>query len=150
MLIQLPFNINSSIVILEGDYTNSKLKNVIDISSVSDMSGYELCDLLRNDLSLLQLSDQQSYPYSDRLIEYLLFNVITDRDEFHHDIEDIQDKYSQYYKSSKLYGIWDNILRYKIYMDFNKNKKISNIDTNGFVDKDTESFILRKHKLGEN
>lgn len=149
MLIQLPFNINSSIVILEGDYTNSKLKNVIDISSVSDMSGYELCDLLRNDLSLLQLSDQQSYPYADRLIEYLLFNVITDRDEFHHDIEDIQDKYSQYYKSSKLYGIWDSILRYKIYMDFNKNKKISNIDTNGFVDKDTESFILRKKQLGE-
>lgn len=150
MIIQLPFNVTSSIVILEGDYTNPRLKNVIDISSVSAMSGYELCDLLKNDLSLIRISDSQSYPYADRLIEYLLFNVITDRDEFHHDIEDVQEKYSQYYKSSKLYGIWDNILRYKIYMDFNKNKKISNIDTNGFVDKDTESFILRKYRLGEN
>ena len=34
-------------------------------------------------------------------------------------------------------------------MDFNKNKKIPIIDTNGFVDKDTESFILRKKQLGE-
>lgn len=149
MIIQLPANVNSSVVILEGDYTNCKLRHVVDINSVSDMSGYELCDLLRSDLSLLQLNDSVSYPFSDRLIEYLLLNVITDRDEFHNDIEDIQSKYISNYKDSKLLGIWDNILRYKIYMDFSRNKKISQLDITGFVDKDVESFISRKPKIGE-
>ena len=87
MFIQLPLNTDSSIVVLEGDYTikntaygtytyNEEEKQLaIDISDFP--TKVKQNQTLLSDLSLTQIAGTVSYAFSDRLIEYLTCNVIT-------------------------------------------------------------------------
>ena len=111
LLIQLPKDNSSSIVVLEGNYTNlsrgyiykyynTKTKSmnsrymntekIFDFSSVYNMSDKELNEFLISGLSLLNMNDSIRYPYSDRLIEYLLWNVTDNNEEIGGNVTRIQ------------------------------------------------------------
>ena len=116
MLLKIPSEVKSSIVILEGNYTS--WTNVIDGTQISNFI-YD--DSAKNDLviydskcSLLNANLENSYPFADRLVEYLLENAITPMDKFQKNIGRIQDVvYDGDIKG--YYGIWDNQLQNKIH-----------------------------------
>ena len=116
MLLKIPSEVKSSIVILEGNYTS--WTNVIDGTQISNFI-YD--DSAKNNLviydskcSLLNANLENSYPFADRLVEYLLENAITPMDKFQKNIGRIQDVvYDGDIKG--YYGIWDNQLQNKIH-----------------------------------
>lgn len=177
LLIQLS-NINATnIVILEGNYSKTNIINnstqVNELPSIYfgtddkgksilpnlDLNNY-LCSV-----SSLTRSINASYAFNDRLIEYLLWNVITRDDVIDQNIKlvqreaelnktliNVQDQNGSINKKIVPYtypsirGIWDNNLRYYLYTLATKNVKTPLfLDVNGFVDKDVED-ILRKGK----
>ena len=123
LAIQIPESTQSSIVVLEGNY----IKPQENLSQ----------------LSLLQLNNKTIYAFSDKLIEFLLQNVVTSLDEFNEDIKYIQDRLGINTNNS-LYGIWTDDLRdemFKRYMNI-ENNLYSKIDITGYMDKDIERAFM--------
>lgn len=146
LLIQLPIDNYSSIVVLEGDYTNSNYgtKQVINAEYLSELSNQEINKLFLNKLSLLQVNDEKIYPFADRLIEYLLWNVISNLDTIDKNVKRVQETALTFDIDADFKdGVWTNYLRYLIYNNYQKDKKSTHLDNNGFVDKDVEKYILR-------
>ena len=150
LIIQLPSNNTSSIVVLEGDYTN-KAEKIFNAEYINDLSSVQMNKFFLTQLQLMQFNDGNSYAFSNRLIEYLLDNVITSEDEITQNIERVQlyaselnkntlviDKEKNYNYSFK--GVWDNSLRAYIYRNYTHTRN-KNLDINGFVDKDIEKYI---------
>ena len=73
LVIQLPVNTDTSIVVLEGDYTHTSSSKIISAECTDVV---ELNRALVANPSLLLWNDGNIYAYSDRLIEYLLLNVV--------------------------------------------------------------------------
>ena len=140
LLIQVPKSNNSSIVLLEGDYTNVHSNNIYSVEDIESLSDLELSNIMTSDLSLLQMSDGVTYPFADRLIEYLLLNVITTRDPITKNIKRIQDVFTNY---TGVPEVWDNNVRSNVYLEFQKSDLIEHLDLNGFVDIDTERLIKK-------
>ena len=169
LLIKLPNNCDSSIVVLEGNYLNCN-KRVFDVDNNivlgnrvvqaaeplqvengmvvhSDQQG-EPREGLSTYLSLLQANTKVSYPFADRLIEYLYENVIKDDDYFENNIARVQQiLFNQDYEKGKLMkieylGVWDEYLKNSI-LDNISNSGLNNLkpDLLGYVDKDVEKLI---------
>ncbi len=140
LLIQIPKDNNSSIVLLEGDYLNVSANHVFNFEKINKLDNLDLSDLMTTNLSLLQMNDKITYPYANRLIEYLLLAVINHTDKLTDDIKKVQ-KLFPYYQG--VIGVWDNKLRSNIYRTYQKNRLAKQLDLNGFIDKDTEALIHR-------
>lgn len=155
MFIKLPISYNSSIVVLEGDYSNSN--NVFINSSGYTEIKYTPSVVDRNNtlhlnktasrLQLLSCLGSQSYPFADKLIQYLFSNIISSEDEVLNNIKRLQNKLYKagYLDSIKRYGIWsdeltaacllcnhDNLKHREIYKDY---------DVIGFLDSDVENEL---------
>lgn len=180
LFIKLPATNNSSIVILEGDYTdnndwvyetsdNGKETNIFKalynysvLNFEPDFEDYEeenknipevkYDDLIISNLQLLKLNTNYSYPFSDRLIEYLTDNVINPIDTISDNIKRLQwlllDKYLDGKKSTGIssigntYGLWDDkyvAILYKLAVEEGLINEKS--DLLGYVDKDIEAKI---------
>lgn len=106
-------------------------------------------------LGLLQWDDGNTYAFSNRLIEYLLSNVISPVDEITSNIDTVQTKITSYnsysdahmYRNSYTPGVWNDSMTRYIYemrrLRVFSPKGASNIDYNGYVDKDTEYILNR-------
>lgn len=160
LVVQAPISNTSSILIQEGDYTslphiNNFYSNgthfenfslVYSMENINKAQATELNRTLLSPISLQTMNTHNSYAFSNRLIEYLLLNVITSMEEIGNNIEDIQ---KVVFPVGKNYwkGIWDNALRCNIYNKFvgavptNKNKISQFRDTFGYVDKDVEGAL---------
>ncbi len=139
LLIQVPKENNSSIVLLEGDYSRVT-NNVYDISGLRELGDLELSNIMTSELSLLQMNDKVTYPFADRLVEYLLLNVINTRDPITKNIKRVQDLFVD---TDSIPEVWSNTLRSDIYLTYQKNILIKQLDLNGFVDIDTERLMKK-------
>lgn len=161
LLIQAPKN-NSPLIVLEGDYSDTevlldkngspnRLKD-IEVDFNYNITNDDLNKLLKSIPALTRTLDNKAYAFSDRLLEYLLMNVITKDDKYTKDILDIQNRVSSLsfqeafntdkYTKADIPGVWSNYLRKYIY-DIMLNKKYpSFIDINGFIDKNTEVDLM--------
>lgn len=103
LLIQAPKN-NSPLVILEGDYSNinilldkegnpNRLRD-IEVDFNYNITNDDLNKLLISIPALTRTLDNKTYAFSDRLLEYLLMNVITKDDRYTKDILNIQNRVS--------------------------------------------------------
>ena len=142
LLIQLPINNDSSIVVLE---------NFDDTRGV-------VCDerSVRNYFvrpSLLKMNTRCSFAFSDRLIEYLLGNVITNTDIISKNIEKTQVALSEYnfdYKVNfergyKHKGIWDKDISNIIMNIVEDNLEPYDwYDQDGFINKDVEKVLQKR------
>ena len=140
LLIQVPKGNDSSIVLLEGNYTNVSTNHIYNIENINNLNNLELSKLFTTNLSLLQMNDNVTYPYADRLLEYLLLAVINNTDLITDNIKRTQDLFISV---NSVPGVWDNILRSNVYLNYQKTKDAKQLDLNGFVDKDTEALIKR-------
>ena len=142
--------VETSLMVLEGDYTNLSCNEIYNFEPVLDVSyddkvkqekneisPPELDKMMLTELDLLQFSNKEQRPFSNRLIEYLLNNVITPRDECSLDI-----KIAQRNRMTQT-GVWDNNLRRAIYRDYLLSKHTRKIDITGYVDKDVENAIMK-------
>lgn len=141
LIIQIPSSNDSSIVVLEGDYTSTKTTNIFNMSYMKCLSFDQFNNYLLSDLSLLMLNDKISYPFADRLVEYLLDNVITNRDEIGDDILRVREKLSGNIIYDGYSVAWDDFLRKTIYDLYMNTPATLKLDISGFVDKDVEEFI---------
>ena len=169
MFIQLPLNTDSSIVVLEGDYTikntaygtytyNEEEKQLaIDISDFP--TKVKQNQTLLSDLSLTQIAGTVSYAFSDRLIEYLTYNVITGEETITQNISRVQ-QYASSLINAKLNhtepfnmslstpDVWDTKLQTYLFNLAKESKYIQNkLDLTGYVDKDVEQVITRGQEV---
>ena len=143
LIIQLEKTVTSTVVVLEGDYTNISSRKYFNEDNLNQIRLDHLNEQLVNNLSLLQLNDQTTYPFADRLVEYLLYNAITQIDPITENSERIRQKLSQSIAMWAPTEIsWTDYLRILIFdllMDSDQyNQKL---DISGYVDKDAEQFI---------
>lgn len=173
LIIQIPAECETSIVVLEGDYTNRRSKKVIsmehprydlshlpeDAKHFEDMNEKEMNYLFTSDFSLLKMNDKTSYAFSDGLILYLIRHVITVDEEISGNIKRVQDNSGAAGYKWNAEGIWNDYLRKYIFDTYQKankssctgvnrqrwvNGRHSNFDKLGWVDTDVESFFDRK------
>ena len=144
LLIQMPIVNNSSIVILEGNYTDTNSDKIIDNTEAWQLHDTELNKVFCSNLSLMQLNCKENYVYSDRLIEYLLLNVITSQDTIDGNVEYIQQLSPVLVPHNYTVGIWNNYTRSKLFRYSINHKNTKGLDFNGFVDKDTEDFLIHQ------
>lgn len=144
MLIQLPNKNHSSVVVLEGDYTNLDSERVFNAEYINKIADNDINQCLLSNLSLLQFSDDKNYPFADRLIEFLLWNVICHKDEIGDNILRVQLKtdWLNSYKNA-IPGVWDDFLRIFIYSRFLSYDSNPNLDITGYIDKDVEDYLLK-------
>ena len=101
-----------------------------------------------------------SYPFADRLVEYLVDNVISSTDTISENIKRLQwllfDRYKEGKKTTgipsigKSYGLWDDkyvAILYKLAIE--ENVLNTKTDILGYVDKDIEAKIGRYVDLQE-
>ena len=147
LLIQIPNDNNSSVVVLEGDYSQLNTNQIINIEcldneNMKSPSNEELDNICISNLSLLQLSDDTRYPFADRLIEYLLWNTIDNTETIGNNVSTIQ-RYLSVNLDKHVKGDFDNYLRVALYYYFKNSKYYTDNDILGYVDKDVEHFIYR-------
>ena len=111
-------------------------------------------------LGLLQWSDGYTYAFSNRLVEYLLLNVIDSQESINKNIERVQDRITSYkmgnrnlfpkYRGAFTPGVWDENIQKYIYSLRKSIEKSprgnSSVDYNGYVDRDTETILDRGNK----
>lgn len=202
LILKIPNNNKSSIVILEGNYLNYNdviysdkideieltnleaelevvqattcadclaLKNVDIVDNkwnkitkgkkakkinkynktVINLDNYEaieyLSDKLITPLQLLRFNTGESYPFADRLIEYLTGNVITVNEEIEDNVKRVKQVINNRWPNEEIddtNGIWEPSLKVLIYKYITDkyNSYMYNHDVLGFVDKDVEKL----------
>lgn len=175
LFIKIPVSNKSSIVVLEGDYTDDT--NIMPDGTLhlaTPLYTKYLNDTYINTntrkigttkLQLLQVNSGVQHPFSNRLVEYLLNNVITSDEEIGDNIKRVQQKG---YKGIDVngtirklvvtdYGVWDDNIKEYLYniaadkiMQGSKNNNNAktfldlHTDILGYVDKDIEQLINSK------
>lgn len=147
LLIQIPPSEKTSVVVLEGDYTQlNVLHTTVDIK---EKKGSQIYNNLMN-LSLLQGNTLESYAFSDRLVEYLLANVICSLDDLTNNIAKVQsalklvdEDYNQIFGSRCALGLWDDYIKNATERFIREqSKKYYLIDMDGNINKDVESLLV--------
>ena len=157
LFIKLPISNKSSIVILEGDYTEYTPSTIIKRSPAKDddfivVNNHtqvnfdgdldENIEHLVTPLQLLAQNTGISYPFADRLIEYLVGNVVTPVDDISDNIKRAKKVINA--KTNALRddgGVWEKIMQLILYNYASNNFNVRiNHDILGYVDKDTESY----------
>lgn len=157
LLLKIPSNCNSSIVILEGDYRLNA--NIIISTPYKEKITKVIFDNNKN-ISKLTLPTKSQLLYlntktvnllADKLVAYLLQNVITHIDAVTDNIKYVQHKLieMEYLDKNKnmYFGVWDDNIRKAIYQ-LAKNTSIKNtklidnsFDLLFYVDKDIEKIF---------
>ena len=108
-------------------------------------------------LGLLQVNDGNSYAFSNRLIEYLLQNVICNMESFGKNIQRVQEYVSSdinrlvnddLYVKEYIPGVWSEDLQEHLFDLARKTIHIPNkVDITGNVDKDVERVVTRGQRV---
>lgn len=168
LFIKLPINNNTSIVVLEGEFlnTNNKYlsigktddnsqpkqvwKHARTIYNFADLNDLDINNLnFSSSLQLLELNSNFSYPFADRLVEYLVDNPITNIEEISDNIKRVQESLVKRRKDSeaektglenyKHSGLWEDRYKAVLYnIAAEEGLLDSKFDILGYVDKDIE------------
>lgn len=159
LFIKVPTSCKSSITILEGDYrtfndvkyapiggklTYLQNHSVLNFNAKGD--GVDLNDYAFKPISKLQLlafNTGESYPFADRLIEYLSGSVITPIDEIPDNIKRAQRVMEQNKNYFKIEGLWENKIQNILY-DYLMNSGPIKVES----DKETNKPILVDKRTG--
>lgn len=147
LMLKLPSTCESSVVVLEGDYTSGcKLRTDDDMKQhFYDSSDYDYVSRP----SLLMINTGEKTLLADRLVEYLTMNAIAPNSD-PEDIKRIQRRLvkseddsgsaiKQYRESISYYGMWREDLRRAIYEYIRDNDlNVRYADVLSYVDKDVE------------
>lgn len=142
-----------------NDDANNSITTKTQKHLVGSSHGYieEHKKVMFSPMGLLQVNDGNSYAFSNRLIEYLLQNVICNMESFGKNIERIQQYASSdinrlvnddLYLNSYIPGVWSVDLQEHLLDLARKTIHIPNkVDITGNVDKDVERVITRGQRV---
>jgi hypothetical protein len=136
----------------KSEKTPVKTANKTVINYQKDLKACEfLSDKLITPLQLLRTNTGESYPFADRLVEYLVGNAITVNEEIQDNIVRAKTVISKncdpnIYSIIAEDGVWEPILQCLIYDYINENNDTHDInhDILGFIDKDVEKWYTAK------
>ena len=145
LALQLPASNTSSILVLEGDYTKLDTNTVIDKAAWPTLTSKQINEIYLSPLSLMYFNDGNSYAFSNRLMEYLLLNVVTSEETIDNNISLFEQ--GQYTIGENITsGVWKDDIRYNAFNYYKNNYHRDLVlrfrDINGFMDKDMERLIL--------
>lgn len=147
LLIQVPKTFDQNIVILEGDYTNIESKKFVDTLFIDNLPDYLYDKFYTHDLNLLMNTSKEPRPFSPMLIEYLLWNAISNLDTINNDFDRIAPiLYAKYIpNTSDIIGMYPNywVDRYRqIISDYiSENSKNTIQDNIGYITTDVEKYM---------
>lgn len=145
LAIQIPAANSSSVVVLEGDYSNACNSSVASIGSLRSLSEPAFFNIFRSTLSLLHMNDTVQHPFSDKLISYLLRYTIDNREYIDENVKEVVHKSSYSPDLPYFYdGTWDRGLQYALYNTYINKSNISwlnKYDILGYVDADIENAL---------
>lgn len=130
LFIKVPISCRSSITILEGDYRNfndckyipsrgvwkyTSNRSILNFSKKDkvDLDNYDFKPISK--LQLLEFNTGESYPFADRLIEYLCGSVITPIDEVTDNIKRVQKVMNANGYYFKVDGVWEDRMKNIVY-----------------------------------
>ena len=93
------------------------------------------------------INTKNVYAFSDRLIEYLLLNVIDYQDEISKNTLRAQTYMNLLTKTGIQPGVFDVKTRYYLFKKYMEENDNIGYDITGFVDKDMEKFITRGYDV---
>jgi hypothetical protein len=143
----------TTLVAEKSKKTSIKATNRTVINYQQDLDACEfLSDKLITPLQLLRTNTGESYPFADRLVEYLVGNAITVNEEIQDNVVRAKTVISKncepnIYSIIAEDGIWEPILQCLIYDYINENHDTHDInhDILGFIDKDVEKWYATKN-----
>lgn len=168
LFLKVPTTFDSTITLLEGDYVNAESRvldsrkepstvvttgtyNSAVINFADDTIDFKDLKFISS-LQLLSLNSKISHPFADRLVEYLVDNVISSIDTIPDNITRLQYMLGERHEKGKsgllqdysdLPGIWKDKYRRVLYSIMQREGKLNSIsDILGYVDKDTEKVLL--------
>ena len=136
LAIQLDDSNQSSILVLEGNYNRNPVMSIGENAPAVSAP------------SLMNMNGGEIYAFSDRLVEYLLKNVIDSDDTIDENTLRIQAAMKTLYDyDDRLDGVYDNKLRSKVFAEYmsDKNNNYSKYDINGYADKDVEGWLMLRN-----
>lgn len=142
LAIQLERDNKSSICVLEGEYKHGN-NAVWTISEPTEKGNASIVsDRQLSELSLTQMNDGRIYAFADRLVEYLLKNVIDTEDTIDENIVHVQKlaiKYLGY--EGKANGVYNEELKSLIFNKYIREHDPKALDITGYTDKDIEGWL---------
>ena len=145
LLVQVPKSFDSSIVILEGNYLTTEVNKIIDDSEV-DMLPTVMADYLyTSKLKLMEMPSSKPIPFSETLIEFLLWNAINNLDSINNNMDRLMLSIGRVIENSimsnKYTNFWYPQYR-KIIYDIGKyHNNLALTDNLGYVTKKLEQII---------
>ena len=144
LAIQVPLELNSGLVVLEGDYSNCWQKVITNCYSNDYSNDYTNFRDIKN-LTLLHFDSKSNIAFSDRLIEYLLLSVVNKSETLDGNIEYVQSilgklGYTNFYS---IRGVWDDKIQERLGHYAYLSKSINLLrDLDGYLNKDLEMLLL--------
>lgn len=121
---------------IDNNYT--QFKETAVIKALDSIEKDKSTSFLFTFPSLLKLNTQKSYAFSDRLIEYLVHNVITGQDELSGNVIAVNNRFGIFNNQNVPEPEWSKTTQLRVFLDM-VNKNID--DINGYIDKDTEESL---------
>lgn len=134
IVLQVPKRHSGSIVVMESDKPTTATEVITSREVYVERQDKDWVDVEydrfnpRVKSSLTVISTKQSIPYSDRLIEYLLTNVIDSKEDISQNIERLQNALNVTNKYGLDSGVWNSILKQLLYNKHFEHKSYSYID----------------------
>lgn len=122
----------------DSNYAFNMVVSLLDLSSNDKKNNF-----LLSNLSLLEINTKEIYAFNNRLIEYLLLNVVDPEDTIDNNTIKIQNIFELFNYKDTAPGVWTNKLRYMLYKKYMSYNLQNKLDINGFVDKNIEKMIIK-------
>ena len=145
LLIQVPKDYEQNIVVLEGDYTNTSSRKILDDHEL-DLLPRPLIDYLyTSNLKLMELNTKKIIPFSPALVEFLLWNAVNNLDSINNNMDRLASAVSgvisNYQFQSRYINYWYPDFRRLVHEIGNEfNNKIVR-DNLGYVTSNLEEVI---------
>lgn len=148
MLIQVPESFDSNIVVLEGDYRNTQSDKYYNQLDIRNYPENYLDKLFTHDIRLMRMNVPQVIPFSDTLIQFLLWNAIDNLDTINLDMDRLLKSLANLYLNpdEKYYANYWYFRYREILSRYSKHNQLEYIDDNyGYVTSDVEALLSRRN-----
>ena len=151
MLIQVPDTFDSNIVVLEGDYRNRQSVKIFNDTDLQYLPENILDNFFIHNLKLPRMNTKEFIPFSDTLVQFLLWSAICNLDTINLDFDRL-------YNTMYTTNLFTTGMRYANYWNYRYRQIISNFahnngyeyieDNIGYLTSDIESAMNGFNKYG--
>ena len=147
LLIQVPESFNSNIVILEGDYTHTQSRKYFNEVDLRNYPENYLDKLFTHDIRLMRMNVPQIIPFSNSLMQFLLWNAICGLDSINLDMDRLLDSIRNLYMDvdDKYYANYWYFRYRELISEYSFVNQYEYIDDNlGYVTSEIEALLNRR------